>query len=178
MEPVTPLCALAVQYGTDKWGKHTYTTVYHNLFKDRREQVHKVLEIGVLGGASLRMWRDYFPHAMVYGIDNNRDALFTEDRITTVYADQHQLTDLEATIGTIGGDFDLIVDDGSHFSDEQILTANFFKQYLAPNGVLIIEDVKFPNRVTRRTGGTVIECALPPPQFRRHMDNRLVLVLP
>jgi predicted O-methyltransferase YrrM len=174
MEPVTPLCELAVKYGTDKWGKHTYTPIYYNLLKDKN--IKRVLEIGVFKGGSLRMWRDFFPQAMVFGIDNNHNFLFEEEQIQTIYADQSKEEDLQHVVDTIGGNFDLVVDDGSHYSGQQIGTANFFKKHLAPGGILIIEDVKYPNRVSRNTGGKVVEC--PPAEgiFRRYNDNRLVIL--
>ena len=39
-------------------------------------------------GASLRVWRDYFPNAIIYGADIDKDILFAEERIKTFYIDQ------------------------------------------------------------------------------------------
>ena len=39
-------------------------------------------------GASLKMWRDYFPNAMIFGADIDKDILFNDQRITTFYVDQ------------------------------------------------------------------------------------------
>src|SRR5438045_9302449 len=46
--------------------------------------------MGVFGapGASLRGWRELFPHARVYGADVDRRILFQEDRIKTFYCNQ------------------------------------------------------------------------------------------
>ena len=60
---------LAEKYKTDKYGKHHYTKVYYDLFKDRQRSVKKVIEMGIAEGASLRMWRDFFPNAQIYGAD-------------------------------------------------------------------------------------------------------------
>jgi hypothetical protein len=39
-------------------------------------------------GASLRVWRDYFRNAKIYGGDIDKEILFEEDRIKTFYVDQ------------------------------------------------------------------------------------------
>src|SRR3989304_3769693 len=85
---VTPLCKLALKYGTDKCPqlKHSYTPFYYQLLKDKRREIKKVLEMGIgffpgmpekkvffdpglkrtyHMGASLYMWRDFFPNAQV-----------------------------------------------------------------------------------------------------------------
>jgi hypothetical protein len=82
---------------------HTYTRVYADLFSDHRDEQLVVFECGIgtnnprlassMGingkpGASLRVWRDYFPNATVYGADIDSSTLFTEDRIFTEYMDQ------------------------------------------------------------------------------------------
>jgi hypothetical protein len=87
------LTKLAVKYKTDKWGKHHYTPVYYDLFKDRRETVKNVIEIGVAEGAGLFMWREFFPNATIYGAEFDKqrvDFLMGEerDRITVFKCDQ------------------------------------------------------------------------------------------
>ena len=72
------LTKLAQVYETDKWGVHAYTPYYHELFNSKRNWVYNLLEIGVLNGASLRMWRDFFPNAQILGIDiEHKDIEFT-----------------------------------------------------------------------------------------------------
>src|SRR5215470_6705217 len=75
-DDVDPLTRIALRYGTDKWGTHFYTPVYHQLFAHLRDKPVRLLEIGVggyefarLGGASLAMWADYFANGRVLGID-------------------------------------------------------------------------------------------------------------
>ena len=105
----TPLCPLMDKYGSDKGPRvnnsthHTYTEVYHQMFKDIRDNPMNIFEVGIgttnLGilshmgakgspGASLRAWQDYFPNSMVYGADINKGCLINEDRIKTTYCDQ------------------------------------------------------------------------------------------
>src|SRR3990172_4410475 len=85
------LSKLGIKYGTDKIGKHNYLPVYYDLFKDRRNEVKKVLEIGTAEGASLFMWRDFFPNATIYGaeIDPKRVKLMEgQERINVFECDQ------------------------------------------------------------------------------------------
>ena len=46
----------------------TYCDIYEKYFNERRHKVTKFI-IGVKDGASLRMWKEYFPNAMIYGVD-------------------------------------------------------------------------------------------------------------
>jgi len=133
---------LAIKYGTDKFGdKHKYTPYYYNLFKNRQKTVKKVLEIGAGEGASLRMWRDFFPNAMIYSGDNNLKRLYVENRIKTFYCDQSNIKDLERLIALTGFDIDLFIDDGTHKPEDQINTCLTVMPLLKKNAIYIIEDV-------------------------------------
>ena len=94
-------------------------------------------------GASLRMWKDYFPNANIYGADIDRDILFNEERINTYYVDQLNTESIKSMWKDIGlNDFDIIIDDGLH---EVNANLNFFFNSfdnLKKNGIYIIEDVK------------------------------------
>lgn len=148
---MTPLCELARKYGTDKGGDHlqrgdtchNYTPAYWKLFHHRRHQIETVLEIGIAGGHSLRMWKEFFDRALIYGIDCNTECLAqAEDRILCFIADQYNEENLINVMQIIGHKFDLIIDDGSHESAHQIFTAQVLLPYLAPNGVYVIEDIE------------------------------------
>jgi hypothetical protein len=148
------LCVLAEKYGVDKCPAifHSYTPEYHILLGGIREHVHTVLEIGIgnetlmrpivgdryCHGASLRMWRDYFPHAQITGCDILPSTLFTDERINTVLIDQSNAISLE----TLEGPFDLIIDDGSHIVSHMLLSLKTLWSKLKPGGLYIIEDIK------------------------------------
>ena len=93
-------------------------------------------------GASLRVWRDYFKNAQIYGADIDKDILFQEDRIKTYYVDQLNTPSIETMWKKIGiHNFDIIIDDGLHTTDANInLFINSFNK-LKKNGIYIIEDV-------------------------------------
>ena len=76
-QTLTELCN---RFGTDKgttvggW-PHAYSELYEPLFAPWRDQVVRLLEIGVFDGASLRVWETYFgAWASVFvGLDNDPD---------------------------------------------------------------------------------------------------------
>ena len=139
------LTKLAIKYKTDKWGKHHYTPYYYNLFKDWRESVKKVVEIGAGEGASLRMWRDFFPNALIYGGEVDEGRVFKEDRIEVFKCDQADTLDLMDLIVKTGHDIDLFVDDGSHKPEDQVFTLNNIMPNLHKGTIYIIEDVSDPS---------------------------------
>jgi hypothetical protein len=87
----TPICRVMSKYGSDKghaW--HNYTTIYFVLFEALRNRPLRFFELGLgtnnsslpsnmgakgMPGASLRGWRDFFPHACIFGADIDRDIL-------------------------------------------------------------------------------------------------------
>lgn len=147
----TPLCKYAEWFGTDKRPEplgHGYTHYYHSLFADRRQDVRKVLEIGIDTGASLRMWREYFPLAQIYGLDCDRTKLIQEFCIESQFCDQSDAGSLHDATFRVGDNFDLIIDDGSHQPEHQVATAKAFVPLLSPTGIYVIEDVLDPKLIT------------------------------
>lgn len=130
---------LAAVYGSDKGATaHRYVDLYEHHLEAERRRYRRVLEIGVYKGASLQMWRDYFPHAEVVGIDIERVQV-PGPRIRTLQGDQSDpevLAELRAM-----GPWDLIVDDGSHRAPH--VHASFAGLYDAvrPGGFYVIEDL-------------------------------------
>ena len=153
--------ALAVLYDTDKSQRrshHRYTAHYAYHFRHRRRRVRSVLEIGIggytnptVGGASLRMWRTYFPNAQIYGMDINVKRFPLENRITVLQGDQTDsalLKDLDRRFGP----FDLVIDDGSHITSHQIASFEALWPTLRSGAVYAIEDLD-PNYWDEWGGG-------------------------
>ncbi len=155
----TELCELAFKYGTDKCPQlaHSYTPFYYHLFADKRESVHKLLEIGVgckevmlgqpnyLNGASLYMWRDFFPNAQIYGIDIKKDLVFKKKRMQTFLCSQADPVKLTKLIKKIGSDIDIVIDDGSHRPNDIILSCLTLMPLLKKEVVYVIEDTNKPH---------------------------------
>lgn len=187
---MTELCNIAYKYGTDKCPKigHTYTPFYYELFKDKRESIKKVLELGIgfpecmdkfykdyITGASLYMWRDFFPNAQVYGVDIEPKAMFSADRIKTFICDEHSKQDIENMIRITGSDIDIFIDDGSHYAHEQVFLCETVFPLLNKGVFYSIEDVRFPERLVKRL--SKFDCYIPDIGKSKHnYRNSLVIV--
>jgi demethylmacrocin O-methyltransferase len=150
---MTELGQLFDRYRSDKafyheWGEmtrgHGYDEHYTELFEPIRDDVKSLLEIGVWKGGSLRAWRDWFPYANIYGIDNQPKYIFEEPRIKTMFGDQNLPQSLlTAAAGRV---FDIIIDDGAHNATAQITA--FRTLWPKADRFYCIEDVSEPKEVT------------------------------
>lgn len=125
-------------YGTDKV-HHGYLAHYDVRFAGLRDQAITLLEIGVMEGASLRMWREYFPLARVHGIDANAATIFQEDGISTYYGREEDAAFLAEVIEQTGA-LDIVIDDGSHHPRYQMISFPILWRELNPGGWYAIED--------------------------------------
>jgi len=150
------LAQLLDDYGSVKGTGHGYHRVYAYLLEELSEP-GKILEIGLgtnhpdvvstMGeggspGASLRAFRDFCPNALIFGADIDARVLFSEDRIETFVVDQTSPTSLSLLAQQVGGDFDLMIDDGLHAPHANLLTLHFFLSRLRVGGFAVIEDIK------------------------------------
>lgn len=193
---ITPLCKLAYKYGTDKCPqlKHSYTPFYYQLLNGKKQKIKKVLEMGIgyfpgmpektvffdpglqrqyHRGASLYMWRDFFPNAQIYGADFYHETLFEDDRISTYLCDERKKEDLMELIKKTGSDIDLFVDDGNHNSRRQIFLAKNLMSQLQKNTIYIIEDVRFPDNIVGALSEYDCQVFQFSPKFR---DDQLIVV--
>jgi Methyltransferase domain len=143
-----PLTKLAIRHGTDKWGAHFYTPVYHALLSHLCNQPVRLLEIGVggygfkvLGGASLAMWAEYFPDGQITGIDVEEKRLALNPRVTLLQGSQDDPAFLKRVCDE-RGPFDIVIDDGSHVPKHVVASFNVLFPALADGGIYIIEDVQ------------------------------------
>jgi len=139
------LTELADYHKTDKGTLfHNYTAIYASLFGPMRNNRLRLLEIGIDKGYSLKMWYDYFPNAHIFGYDIRVRRMvkrFDNPRFTTFKGDQSNRGDLSKLISMSGGDFDIIIDDGSHISAHIEISLGFLFPYLKGGGRYIIEDL-------------------------------------
>ena len=170
------LTKLAIKYGTDRHpgSKHSYTPYYYDLFQNKRDSVKKVLEIGAGPGRGLRMWRDFFPNAMIYGADNDQNWIFKETRIEVINCDQSSKKDLMKLTKITGTDFDIVIDDASHKPEDQVLTCLTLMPLLKKDVIYIIEDVADPT-ITEKLDRYDLEIPSLIPKKTRY-DDRLIVV--
>jgi len=140
---MSTLSVLFDQYSSDKNREHSYGQFYDDLFSSLKTSVKNFLEIGVLHGASLFAWQDFFPYAQITGLDHWSDAV-SGPRITTVKADSQKSDEVHNAFikSSVVTPFDIIVDDGGHWISEQLATWHVMKKYLRPGGIYVIEDIQ------------------------------------
>jgi hypothetical protein len=134
---------LATRHGTDKHDKaHSYAYTYEKYLKDIRLDIKRIFEIGIYNGYSARMWKEYCPNTIIHALDiDPRCTETNEDRIIVHIGDQENPTYLNKLISEIGADFDIIIDDGGHQMQQQIVSFNTLFQYVKPGGLYVIEDI-------------------------------------
>jgi hypothetical protein len=135
------LDALALRHGADKSSKvHGYTRTYERHLAPLRQLPIVLLEIGIGGGASLRMWRDYFPQATVYGLDVEDCRRLEACGIRTFQGSQSDEDVLERLLHRTGP-LDVVIDDGSHRWADQVAAFKKLYPHVKPGGLYAIEDL-------------------------------------
>ena len=130
---------LAIAYNTDKSSRtHSFAKHYEVYFELLRDVPLKLLEIGVQSGASLRMWKQYFPKAQICGLDYFDVLPMEEDRIKIFQGEQKDTEVLEKVL--LSGPFDIIIDDGSHQNKDIMASFEYLFPRMKPGGIYVIED--------------------------------------
>lgn len=141
---MSTLSELGSLYGTDKGNVHhsfcgeSYLDIYDRYFHRFRHGARRVVEIGVKSGASLRMWKDYFPGAHIYGIDIDPSCRRAVDERIAIYT---MSQDSPALTAAIPGVIDVVIDDGSHVTDLTIASFGLLWPKVQPGGFYAIEDL-------------------------------------
>jgi len=134
------LTTIGNKCGTDKAWYHFFTVEYEKVLSKYRNDKLNILEIGVYYGSSLRMWKQYFPNAQIYGIDVVPSFLINkEDRIHVEFCDQTNKAALEVVYKGII--FDIIIDDGGHTMKQQQTSIGPLFKRLKSGGIYILEDL-------------------------------------
>lgn len=119
----------------------TYFTVYDELLLEYRGREITFVEIGVLGGGSLFMWRDFFgPQARIIGIDLNPSAKKWEAEGFEIFIGSQSDPDFWRTFIEQVGPVDIVLDDGGHTYEQQIVTTEQMLENIRDGGKLIVED--------------------------------------
>lgn len=128
---------IGLKAGTDKIYHHGYERFYAQYI---RRDISKLLEIGIEQGHSVNLWLEYCPDAKIYGLDIKTDC--DNGRVQIFRGDQSKSEDLEHLITKTGSDIDVILDDGSHIPEHQILSFDVLFPHVKPGGIYIIEDIE------------------------------------
>ena len=155
---------ILAKYETDKINPHGYGDAYDSLLGTfEREDELNILEIGTQKGGSLLAWKEYFPNANVVGIDivdvvPDKYRLDTVTRITSDIKDWRDDTK-----------WDIVIDDGSHYLGDIVYVVANYIDKLNLNGVLIIEDVRFPELLLSVVENLIIDMK----SIKPHLDSSI-----
>lgn len=126
--------------GNDKGGQiHTYLETYDKLFAPFQNGCD-FMEIGLALGDSIDLFDEYFDNSNIVGVDIS--VVFQpkkyKNNVSIIEADA---TKREFLKHIEGKTFDIVVDDGSHMTQDQIDTFNLLKPYMKNGGIYVIEDI-------------------------------------
>lgn len=118
-----------------------YFDIYERHLERFRSAAPVMLEIGVSGGGSLAMWKDYLgPGARIVGIDIDPACK------------AHEAENIEVSIGSQDDPalirqllqkyphLDVVLDDGSHMNSHMTRSFGLLYGHVAPRGIYIVED--------------------------------------
>lgn len=136
----TELDRVGIEMGTDKASVyHNYLCKYELFLSQYKNDSITLLELGVCKGQSLNMWKKYFPHADIVGVDIDKLCLEYDGENKKVLImdlsetkNLEQLADLNPTI---------IIDDASHIWSHQIEALCILFKSLPHGGIYILEDL-------------------------------------
>jgi hypothetical protein len=159
MDPQDELTLLANRFQSDKgnqcFDRHHYTRLYSALFRDFRDHPIRLLELGLLlpgmrrranqanQAPSLEMWAAYFPNAQILGFDIEDFSYVSLPRCTIFRGDMGSRDDLRELVEQTRGDFDIIIDDGSHASQHQQIALGTLFPHVVAGGIYVIEDLQY-----------------------------------
>lgn len=121
-----------------------YFEAYDRFFSKFRGKNITILEIGVFRGGSLQMWKKYFNTSdnkiQVYGIDIDPECKKLEEDNIEIFIgsqeDREFLRNIKKKIGKV----DILIDDGGHTMDQQIITFEELFDLVDEEGIYLCED--------------------------------------
>jgi len=125
---------------SNKWS--SYLSYYDKLFDQIKDDPIKLFEIGVQNGGSLETWSNYFLNAKAIigcDVDEKCSQLSFEDpRISVIIGNANSQPVYQSLVQK--GPFDVIIDDGSHLSEDILVSFLNLFPMLIPGGLYVVED--------------------------------------
>ena len=123
-----------------KWKK--YFPIYEKLFERYRNEEITFVEIGVLDGGSLEIWKKYFgKKSRIIGIDSNPECKKFENQDHEIFIGSQSDPKFWHNFYNQIGHVDIMLDDGGHTNDQQIITLIESIKYIKDGGLHVVEDV-------------------------------------
>lgn len=144
LDPANPLRQYfdSISEGPGIWKWLHYFEPYHRHLSKFVGRPVTIVEVGVFSGGSMPMWREYFgDECHVHGIDIQPECRVYENGYTTIHigdqADRQFWRQFRQTVPQV----DVLIDDGGHTPEQQMVTLEEMLPHLSPGGVFICEDV-------------------------------------
>lgn len=134
---MSELESIARKHGTDK-AAHGYCPHYERFIGEFQSSSCVLLEMGVDTGDSLRMWRDWLPKAMIFGLDTKS---YQPDFPFKVFkGNQGNIDDLWRMTDVVPH-FNIVIDDAGHNVAEQKIAFDYLWSRVVPGGWYVVEDL-------------------------------------
>jgi hypothetical protein len=120
-----------------------YFPVYQALFEPYRAIANLTfVEIGVMDGGSLLMWREFFgPKARIIGVDQNPIAEKMREQGFELFIGDQASPEFWQKFYREVGPIDILLDDGGHTNRQQIVTVECALDHVKDGGTILVEDV-------------------------------------
>jgi SAM-dependent methyltransferase len=127
-------------HGILKW-EHYFDIYERHFSRFVGREVH-LLEVGIYSGGSLEMWRSYLgPKCQVYGVDIEPACRAYEKENVRVFIGDQEDRSFWKTVKDKVPIVDIVIDDGGHLPEQQIVTLEELLPHLRPGGVFLCEDI-------------------------------------
>ena len=120
----------------------TYFQTYEEIFNKYVGKEITFVEVGVMHGGSLFMWREYFGKKVrIIGIDLHSNARELEKYGFEIYIGSQSDKNFWKNFFSKVGKVDILLDDGGHGNAQQIVTLSEAVHNINDDGIIVVEDV-------------------------------------
>ena len=118
-----------------------YFDIYERHLEKFRGKSPVMIEIGVMGGGSLGMWKQYFgPGSRIIGIDINPECKTHEEEDVEVFIGSQDDPTVLARVLEKYPNIDIVLDDGSHMMHHMIASFEYLYSKMKSESTYLVED--------------------------------------
>lgn len=117
----------------------TFLKRYDRFFAELQRDDPVIVELGVLEGDSVRLWKDLFPRATVLCFDCRQPRQPLPPEVVFIQGMQDDPADLRKLVER-ASEFDVVIDDCSHLAGPTRTAFTILFPFLRPGGFYVIED--------------------------------------
>ena len=133
--------------------RHAYTGIYTLFFARFVENPVVIAELGINNCSSMALWYNYFKHpdTKIYGFDINMNHIYhlnslEGENIKGLFMDVSKEDSIVNGLSQIEEKIDILLDDSSHFFEDQIKIIKKGLPFVKSGGLIIIEDI-YPDKI-------------------------------